>query len=133
MPITNEEKEFAAYIVDLMQAIGPVYSKRMFGGFGVFLDGMMFGLITDNILYLKADDENRKEFDELGLLPFTYKKQGQETKLSYYQAPEEAMESMEIMSEWGNRGFGAALRAAARKFGTNKERKSPTRANKIAS
>ena len=65
MPITNEEKEFAAYIIDLMQAIGPVYSKRMFGGFGVFLDGMMFGLITDNILYLKADGENRKEFDEL--------------------------------------------------------------------
>ena len=115
MPITNEEKEFAAYVVDLMQSIGPVYSKRMFGGFGVFLDGMMFGLIMINTLYLKVDEENLKEFDELGLKPFTYKKKGQEMKLSYYQAPEEAMESMEIMRAWGNRRFGAALRTAARK------------------
>ena len=109
MPITNEQKEFAAYVVDLMQSIGPVYSKRMFGGFGVFLDGMMFGLIMINTLYLKVDEENLKEFDELGLKPFTYKKKGQEMKLSYYQAPEEAM------GAWGNRSFGAALRTAARK------------------
>ena len=115
MPITNEQKEFAAYVVDLMQSIGPVYSKRMFGGFGVFLDGMMFGLIMINTLYLKVDEENLKEFDELGLKPFTYKKKGQEMKLSYYQAPEEAMESMEIMRAWGNRSFGVALRTAARK------------------
>ena len=115
MPITNEQKEFAAYVVDLMQSIGPVYSKRMFGGFGVFLDGMMFGLIMINTLYLKVDEENLKEFDELGLKPFTYKKKGQEMKLSYYQAPEEAMESMEIMRAWANRSFGAALRTAARK------------------
>ena len=115
MPITNEQKEFAAYVVDLMQSVGPVYSKRMFGGFGIFLDGMMFGLIMINTLYLKVDEENLKEFDELGLKPFTYKKKGQEMKLSYYQAPEEAMESMEIMRAWGNRSFGAALRKAARK------------------
>ena len=115
MPITNEEKEFVAYVVDLMQPIGPVYSKRMFGGFGIFLDGMMFGLIMINTLYLKVDEENLKEFDELGLSPFTYNRKGQEMKLSYYQAPEEAMESMEIMRAWGNRSFGAALRTAARK------------------
>ncbi len=125
MPISNEQKEFAAYVVDLMQSIGPVYSKRMFGGFGVFLDGMMFGLIMINTLYLKVDEENLKEFDELGLKPFTYKKKGQEMKLSYYQAPEEAMESMEIMRAWGNRSFGAALRTAARKSRIGNKGKNP--------
>jgi len=70
MPITNEQKEFAAYVVDLMQSIGPVYSKRMFGGFGVFLDGMMFGLIMINTLYLKVDEENLKEFELTGTIRY---------------------------------------------------------------
>ena len=115
MPITHEEKEFAAYVVELLQDIGPVNSRRMFGGFGIFLDGLMFGLIAENVLYLKVDDENRADFEELGMQPFTYDKQGQKMNLSYYQIPDEAMDSMEVMSHWGNKGFAAALRAAARK------------------
>ncbi len=115
MAITAEEKEFASYVVDLMQMVGPVESKRMFGGFGIFLDGLMFGLIAGNVLYIKVDDENRDDFLEQGLQPFTYNKKEKVMSLSYYQAPEEAMENVEIMSEWGNKGFSAALRAAARK------------------
>ena len=45
MPISQEEKEFAEHVVDLSQSIGPVYSKRMFGGFGIFLEGLMLSLI----------------------------------------------------------------------------------------
>jgi len=115
MTISQKQREFSGYIVDLCQSIGPVYSKRMFGGFGIFLDGLMFGLIVDNVFYLKVDDESRKEFEELGLLPFSYEKQGKEMNLGYMQAPEEALERTEIMTLWANKGFGAALRAAAKK------------------
>ena len=115
MATAAEEKEFAAYVVDLLQGVGPVYSKRMFGGFGLFLQGLMFGLITDNSLYLKVDDENRADFDELGLQAFSYLKQGKQTRLSYFQAPEEAMDNPELMSEWGSKSYGVALRAAAKK------------------
>ncbi len=115
MPINDEAKQYAAHVVDLLQAVGPVYSKRMFGGFGVFLDGLMFGLIADNELYLKVDDQNRERFEMLGLQAFTYHKQGKPMQLGYYQAPEEAMESMDLMTEWGAQAFECALRAAAGK------------------
>jgi DNA transformation protein len=115
MPINEEAKQFAAHVVDLLQNIGPVYSKRMFGGFGVFLDGLMFGLIADNELYLKVDDHSRPDFEDLGLEPFTYNKKGKLMNLSYYQAPEEAMENLELMSKWGANAYACALRAAASK------------------
>ena len=51
MATTKEEIEYVSYIVELMQSIGPVYAKRMFGGHGIFLDSLMFGLITDGTLY----------------------------------------------------------------------------------
>ncbi|MEQ8953968.1 MAG: TfoX/Sxy family protein [Gammaproteobacteria bacterium] len=115
MPITQEQKDFSTWVVDMLQGMGPVRSKRMFGGFGIFLDELMFGLIADNELYFKVDDENRAEFEEHDLMPFTYVKADREMKLSYYQAPAEALDNMEIMLEWGNRGFAAAVRAASGK------------------
>lgn len=115
MPISNAEREFASYTVDLLQGMGPVYSKSMFGGFGVFLDGLMFGLIANNELYLKVDEVNLDEFESLGLQPFTYEAKGKPMNLSYFQVPEECIENAGLLAQWGNSGFGAALRAAAKK------------------
>jgi DNA transformation protein len=115
MAANEGEKAFAAHVVEMLQGVGPAYSKRMFGGFGVFLGDMMFGLIADNELYLKADADNREKFDALGLQAFTYKKQGKDMQMGYRQAPEDALEDLELMTQWGSLGFGAALRAAAKK------------------
>ncbi len=116
MPVSNEEREFSSYVVDMMQTIGPVYSKRMFGGHGIFLEGLMFALIADNVLYLKADKENENDFVAKGLGPFTYSRKGKLTKLSYYQAPEEALEDSEIMNEWANMAYSTAVRVAVGKI-----------------
>jgi len=115
MAITTEEKEFASYVVELMQAVGPVRSKRMFGGFGMFLEDLMIGLIAGSELYLKVDAESRKDFDDLGLSPFVYNKKGKPMEMSYFQPPEEALEDSEVMATWANKAYGAALRAAAKK------------------
>ena len=56
MTISVGEKDFTAYVIDLMQGMGPVTSKKMFGGIGIFLDGLMFGLIAGNELYLKTNE-----------------------------------------------------------------------------
>lgn len=115
MPISNIEKEFVTYVVDLMQSIGPVQARYMFGGHGIFLDNLMFGLIVNATLYLKVDNETRDEFVDKGLQPFTYIKKGKEYTMSYYQAPEETLEDSEEMTLWTNKAFSAALRAASDK------------------
>lgn len=120
MPASKEEKEFVSYVVELMQSelilsIGTVKARGMFGGHGIFLEGSMFGLVADSVLYLKVDDENKRPFEEKGLKPFTYNKNGKEYKMSYYQAPEETLEDSEEMSTWANLAYQAALRAAASK------------------
>jgi DNA transformation protein len=98
-----------------MQSVGPVRAKRMFGGYGIFLDDLMFGLIADNVLYLKADKETEAEFKSKGLDAFTYKKKDKILSMSYYQAPEETLEDSDEMNIWANKAYNAALRAAAKK------------------
>lgn len=115
MPSSYEEKEFTSYVIGLMQSIGPVSARAMFGGYGIFLEGLMFGLVADNVLYFKADEESENEFKAKGLEQFTYNKKGKKIKMAYYQAPEEALEDDGEMKPWAALAYGAALRSGAKK------------------
>jgi|TARA_B110000967_G_scaffold70246_1_gene72738 DNA transformation protein len=119
--ISIEQREYVAHIVDLLQFIGPVESKSMFGGFGMFLEGLMFGLVAGNELYLKVDTQNLQDYEDLGLQAFSFEKNGRQIKMSYYQAPEEAMEDAELLSDWASNAYDAAMRAAAKKGGKRKK------------
>ena len=121
MAISIEQHEYVAHIVDLLQFFGPVESKSLFGGFGVFLEGLMFGLIAGNELYLKVDGQNRQDYKDLGLQAFSFRKNGKQFKMSYYQTPQEAMEDAELLSAWASRSYGAAMRADAKKGGKRKK------------
>ena len=121
MAISIEQREYVAHIVDLLQFIGLVESKSMFGGFGMFLEGLMFGLVAGNELYLKVDTQNLQDYEDLGLQAFSFEKNGRQFKMSYYQAPEEAMEDAELLSDWASNAYDAAMRAAAKKGGKRKK------------
>lgn len=103
--------EFVENLVEVFSLLGTINSKRMFGGYGVYHDGLMFGLVADDVLYLKADKESEKKFTDLGLFPFEYEKNGKKMKMSYFLAPDEIYDDPEIAREWGVRGFEAALRS----------------------
>ena len=105
-----EAQELAAHIVDLLDSFGPCEARRMFGGFGIFHQGLMFGLIADGNLYLKADDVSRGLFEAEGSETFSYYKQEKEYKLSYYLAPEAFFEDPDACQQWSRTAFDAALR-----------------------
>ncbi len=105
-----EENEFVAFLLDQLQLIGPVSARRMFGGHGIFLEGLMFALVSDETLYFKVDEANRSDYLQLGLQPFTFMRQSKAVALSYYQAPEELLDDSQALVNWGNQAFAAALR-----------------------
>lgn len=113
MARSDPESEFVSYAVDLLQTVGPATARRMFGGYGIFIEGLMFALVARNTLYLKVDEQSVGEFTEKGLEPFTYARNNRVIALSYYQAPEETLENIDEMNLWGNKAYAAALRAAA--------------------
>ena len=107
----SEQQEYANHIVDLLALFGPCEARRMFGGFGIFHQGLMFGLIADSSLYLKADDESRKLFEDEGCEAFTYYKKDKPYQLSYYLAPDDFFEEVDTTLHWARLAFDAALRS----------------------
>jgi DNA transformation protein len=115
MPRRSETVE---HLLELMKPFGAVTAKSMFGGWGLYREGLFFALVADDVLYLKVDDETRATFEAAGLEPFVFRtKDGTATAMSYRRAPDEALESPDEMARWARLGYGAAVRAAAAKKG----------------
>ncbi len=111
----TQNSEFVSSLLELLAPFGNVRAKKMFGGHGIFKDELMFGLVADETLYLKADDANRSDFEERGLQRFVYYKQDKPMYLSYYEAPEEALDNSEDMLTWAGKSFAAAIRSGTKK------------------
>lgn len=91
--------DFIAYILDQFSAWGDVTSRKMFGGAGLYRDGKVFGLVADNVLYLKVDDTNRDKFVAAGSEPFKPYPNKPAMK-SYYEIPPDILEDTEELIEW---------------------------------
>jgi DNA transformation protein and related proteins len=108
------EREFAGFVVESLRPLGPVSARRMFGGHGIFMDGLMFGLIADAQLYLKVDEGNRAAYEAEGLQPFAYAGKGRRVEMSYREAPSEGFDDPDILCAWAREAYAAALRADAK-------------------
>ncbi len=103
--------EHVIHYGESLDTIGDVTTKRMFGGFGYFREGLMFALEYHGSLYLKADQENEAEFTGLDLPPFTFvSKDGRESTMAYWLCPETALRNQGAMQLWADSAFAAALR-----------------------
>ncbi|MDP2639233.1 MAG: TfoX/Sxy family protein [Betaproteobacteria bacterium] len=107
--------DFVDYVMELFGPFGTVGARRMFGGHGVYLDGLMFAIISEDTLYLKADEMNRIEFEQAGCEIFGYARKGRRATLNFFRAPADAMESPELMLPWARTAYAAALRTNAKK------------------
>ena len=102
--------DFIPFVQELLEGWAPVSARRMFGGHGLYHEGLMFAIVMDQRLYLKADEVNRPEFEALGLGPFTYAMKGKEVALSYWAAPDEIFDEPSEAVLWARSAWDAALR-----------------------
>ncbi len=121
-PITDP---FVLHACELLASLGPCRAVRMFGGYGLSVDGMNLGLVAWDTLYLKACTETEAIWREAGCLPFVYEAKGKPMQLRYYTPPAEALESPALMAPWARLALQAAV--AARKPASKPARKSPRR------
>jgi DNA transformation protein len=126
--------DFIPFVQELLEAWGPVTARRMFGGHGLYHEGLMFAIVMDNRLYLKADDQNRPDFETLGLTPFTYPMKGRDVALSYWSAPDAIFDEPAEAVRWARsaweaaeRGHLAKAQARERAKARLKARPAPTR------
>jgi DNA transformation protein len=110
-PASNQ---YIAFVLDQLGAFGGVSARRMFGGFGIYRDGRMFGLVAEDVLYFRAAPNDRAVFEAAGMGPFSYAtRRGRHTIASYWAVPTDVQESPGELAAWAERALAAARAAAA--------------------
>jgi DNA transformation protein len=101
----------AAAIEDLFAAVGPVHTRRMFSGYGVFRDDLCFALVLRGEIYMKADAQTEALFRDAGSEPFSYERRGRLVSVAFWRLPDAALDDADAAGDWAR----IALEAAGRK------------------
>jgi DNA transformation protein len=124
----SASESFADFLREQFAPLGRVTMRRMFGKTGVFCDGLMLGMVTDDTLYFRVDDHNRAAFKEAqSFPPLNYEKKGSTIDLSFWRAPERLFDEPDELVTWARAALGAARRVAAKRQRTAPRRKSKPR------
>ena len=116
-------KDFADYCCELLSGVGAPVAKRMFGGWGISVEGVTIAIIADlspkdtgsnEKLYLKVDDVTKKQFEAAGGKRFEMESKGKTLGMNYYTTPDETMESPDAMLPWARLALRVALDAKAK-------------------
>ena len=115
MPVTAG---FKAFIMDQLSLFGPVTIRIMFGGAGVYADGVMFAILVDDVLFLKADETTQRAFESEGMKPFPYKPANKTpVAMSYWEVPPRLLEEPDELVTWARQAqrIAHASKAKARR------------------
>lgn len=108
-------EDFRNFVLEQLKPAGRVTERRMFGGVGLYLDGLFFALIDDDALYFKADDSNRARYEKAGSRPFCPFPDRPTEAMGYWEVPAEALEDSEELARWAREAMTVALAARTKR------------------
>jgi DNA transformation protein and related proteins len=100
-------------VLELLDGIGQLRHRKMFGGIYIYCDDLFIATIHDDKLYFKANKKSAKAFIDQGLAVFSYLKNGEPAYLQYYEAPPVVLTSRAEMKTWASLALIAARQDAS--------------------
>jgi DNA transformation protein len=97
------DDDYVAWVLEQLDGLGLVNARAMFGGHGLYRRGDFFGIVYDDRLYFRTDEESRKQYVEAGSGPFT--PNAKQTARSYFEVPAEVIEDREQLGKWAQRAL----------------------------
>jgi DNA transformation protein and related proteins len=105
---------FTTFVLDQLEGLGAVVPRAMFGGVGLYCDGVFFGIIAADVLYLKTDEANRTDYQRAGMHPFK-PYPDRPTTMQYYAVPVGVLEAGPELVAWARKAVAASRRVPAAK------------------
>lgn len=110
MPVSSD---YLAYVLEQLAGLAGLSARRMFGGVGLYCEELFFGLIDNDTLYLRVNDDNRADYTARGMSQFRPYADRPELSMSYYEAPADVLEDPAQLVSWARRSVAVAMAAAA--------------------
>jgi len=109
------QPQYLAWVLEQLEALGGVTSRRMFGGVGLYNSELFFGLIDDDTLFFKTDESNAAEYQLRNMPRFMPPADRPLGPMGYHQVPADIIEDAEMLVGWARKAVAVALASQARK------------------
>jgi DNA transformation protein len=103
------------HLRDLFQGLGGITIRKMFGGQGIYHQGVIIAVVVDGELLLKADGETVPEFEAAGCQQWAYEGKSKSVRMPYWRVPGEALDDPEDFTPWARLAYAAGLRAGRKR------------------
>jgi DNA transformation protein len=103
--------DYLQYVLEQLSGVPRVTSRRMFGAVGLYSDGLFFGLIDNDTLFLKVDDSNRGDYVARNMAAFRPFKDKPDLSMSYFEVPADALEDQDELVVWARKSVAVAAAA----------------------
>ncbi len=115
---------YCDYLIDLLSPWAEVTAKGMFGGWGLYRSGQIFGIVVEDTPYFKVDDSNRPDYEAVGTEPFFYMAKGNKrVAMSYWQVPGDILDDQDTLKDWAEKAYSTALASKTQKKKPKSQRK----------
>jgi DNA transformation protein len=118
---------FSDYVLELVSGLGRVQAKRMFGGAGLFRDGVMFGLLLNDVIYFRVDEALAADLKSQGSAPWIYTRNGKPREMAYWRMPETAADDPDEAVVIARRAFAAAIARKAERAAPKPRKRAATK------
>lgn len=107
--------QFVETVIQHLSPFGSITARKMFGGYGVYKDGVIIALIADDIIYLKASPETEPYFELFGSKPFVYEGKNRPVKMSYWEVVPQVWDSHALLHKWVTLAYETSIASNAKK------------------
>jgi DNA transformation protein len=102
-------QSYREFVLEQLGRLTPVTGKSMFGGVGIYAQGLFFALIAEDRLYFKVNDATPPDFERRGMEPF--RPFGEDSAMGYYEIPADVVENVNQLETWMKKAIDVAARA----------------------
>ncbi len=106
----SKQNQYLVYIMERLQPHGPIKSRAMFGGHGIYYNDVIFAVIVENELYFRTDEDTKQAFEAYESKPFVYEGMKKPVKMPYHRIPEEILENSDELPYWIERAYQTSLK-----------------------
>ena len=101
--------EYLNYILEMLEPMKAT-SRGMFGGFGIYHNGVIMAILVEDQLYAKVGDSNKNDYIEAGCFPFQYESKGKKISIGYWSLPPDVIDDQDALCSWMEKAYKVSMK-----------------------
>lgn len=101
-------------VINTLSPFGDITARPMFGGYGIYKEGVIIALMDEGELYFKSTPTSEPFYQSFDSYPFVYEGQRRPVKMSYWHVPNTVFKDPILLEKWVETAYDSSIESKAK-------------------